>query len=82
MLTGIIKSFFKSDDAHFEEISLGILEKYRQEYTAKDYLNWLRKKFGQLKAISIAKEEVKGSVPADWQEKISMIEQEIKKNRG
>jgi|GEM_PF-4237991 len=76
-----LKSLFKSDNSFFDEITVEFLEKQRQKYPDNEYLKWLRGKSGQLEAILIATKEKSGIIPANWKDKLFLIQQAIEKEQ-
>ncbi len=77
-----LKSLFKSDNSFFDEITVEFLEKQRQKYLGDEYLKWLRGKSGQLEAILIATKTKSGIIPAQWQDKLLLVQQTIEKERS
>ncbi len=77
-----LKSLFKSDNAYFKEITPEFLAKQRQGHLGDAYVKWLRAKNGQLQAFLIARKEVSGIIPAEWSDKLVMVEQAIEKEQG
>jgi hypothetical protein len=76
------KSLFKSDNSFFDEITVEFLEKQRQNHLGDEYLKWLRGKSGQLEAILIATKAKSGIIPAQWQDKLLLVQQTIEKERS
>ncbi len=76
-----LKSLFKSDNSLFDEITVEFLEKKRKEYLGDRYFKWLRGKSGQLEAILIATKVKSGIIPAQWQDKLLLIQNTLEKER-